>query len=69
MDNIKIKCLICYKSFKKKYKSKHDKTQHHLICEQIINDINFKKFESINNKIEIKRTDDEEQFINLLLNH
>jgi NAD-dependent SIR2 family protein deacetylase len=44
----KIKCNICYKFYKKKYKTIHNKSQHHLICEQLINDIKFKSFETQN---------------------
>lgn len=49
MDNInKIKCNICYKLYKKKYKSIHIKSKHHLICFQIIKDMKFKSFENLN---------------------
>lgn len=46
-DNKNI-CSICLKKYNIKYKLRHEKTQHHILSKQIINNINFKHFEFIN---------------------
>lgn len=45
--NEKIICAICLKTYTKKYKTNHEKTQHHKLSKQIINNVNFKHFECI----------------------
>jgi hypothetical protein len=46
-DN-KIDCYICLKKYNKKYRNRHEKTQHHILSKQIINNLNFKHFEFLN---------------------
>jgi hypothetical protein len=62
--NDKIKCLICLKYYKKKSKSIHNKTQHHILCEEIINKINFDYFK----KNEIEKKEEPPNIIDFILN-